>query len=266
MIPGTGSHIPSINTGQIPSVGSEIQVCTNADHSINTAIKLEVPFGAVSEINVQETDIYSQETFETLIQAQEQQKLPYFLALTRDSNGSIQAVDGTMFMRNYFKYGHEKSSATRGTIIEAQIYAIDSLKDAIFQNFCALSALKEQGHFAKFINACDPNLAPYFRGQERYYLGTFFEGVHDENEDSNSKDLEKAFFWYNKSAADGFFGGHLALATWYESGNEIVERSPEKAADHLKKSFEMVPPENPFSSQIANEIKKHEKDPAPTKI
>ncbi len=217
---------------------------TETDKQISTIFKLSIPFHSQETIDIKELDLYSRVSFQEVIQEQESQNFPYFLALTRDSSGKIEASDGTSLLRNYFKYGRRISPITQRPIIEAQIYQIDHLKDQIFKYLGNLSTIKEnQGHWLKFINACDPNLNPLDRGQERYYMGYAFEKGKKTTLGNwwVEPDLKKAFFWYNKSKEDQYFGGPLALAAWYEYGNSEVKASNEQLFENFKLVLDWIP-------------------------
>lgn len=244
MIPSCKS-IPSNSGGQ--PLNSTPQSEAVKDPLVNL-FQLSVPYKATSTVNVCEIDIYTQDTFENLILAKIALQWPYFLAVVEDVNHVIQFVDGIAFMRGYFKYGCKNSSTTRSSILDARIYQIDEIVGCTFQNLCTLSELlAHRQHFAKFINACDLTLDPKVRGQERYYMGAVFE-KGKKKEDGNiliSKNLDRSWFWYMKSAEDGYFGAHLALAAWYEKGNEKVEKSEADYYQHISLAEKTIPEENP---------------------
>lgn len=214
--------------------------------------QLAIPFEKVSTIDLKQKDIYLQESFEELIKERIDLNLPYFLAIAKDSFGSFHPIDATTFMRSYFKHDQKKSAVTRQELLNVQIYKLDSLKDKIFQPFCTLSQLTvAHGHYAKIINACDPNLTPALRGQERFYLGTIFEnGLIYEGQYLIYPNLERAFFWYKKSIEDNFLGGHVALAGWYEQGNDVVEKSDDHLIEHLIKLINCLSPCDTHSIQV----------------
>lgn len=237
----TATFSPSAN----PSGMGTCRHLSDLEARVQTVFQLSPPFASLSSINIHWMDIYSQETFNELIQEREKEGLPYFLAVTCDNAGTTQVVDGTAFIRSYFKHENHASPTTREGIREAQIYRIDSLKDQHFQFLCSLPQLTEnKGHFAKLINACDPNLTPVLRGQERYYLGAIFERGKASVSGTPLVvgDLNKSLFWYQKSIEDGYFGAHIALATWHERGNSLVARCKDKVIEHLTLATKCITP------------------------
>jgi hypothetical protein len=232
---------------------SSSNACFSEDITANATFPLSDSFLSTSSINIDTIDIYSQDYFRNLIQEREAQKLPYFLAVTEDTIGNIQAVDGTTFMRAVFKYGQVTSSTTRSSIQKARFYMINHIRDQVFQFVCNLEQVKEnKGHFAKFVNACDPDLDPKYRGLERFYMASIFEWgkLSSEGQVLAEKKIDQAFFWLNKSVEDGYFGAHIAFAHWYETGNDYVGKSSEKTFEHLKLALEKMPKDHPWSPGI----------------
>lgn len=233
---------------------------TSANGSIksteNSIFTLNPPYRGIKTVDISKIDAYTRQTFKSLIQEREQMELPYFIALV-DSPKETKIVDATQFFREHF----DRSRVYKPIIPNAKIYRIDKLADKVFDNFATLIEIfEDNGRLAKFMYACDPALDPQVRGEERNYLGSFFEEL-SQNVVNNKKEvikltLEKAFFWYRKSVEDGFFGGHMALACWYETGNAIVEPSLELSFEHARKARDTLPVNHPDYLRYKDGIQK----------
>jgi len=225
-----------------------------ASASVNLSFSLSLPFQEIRSVNLTDMiDVYSQERFQVLIQEREKNGLPYFLALTEDEHHNVQLVDGATFMRAFFKYGQVDSPTNRLPIQTARIYKINQIRDKIFEFVCNLENLRDhKDHFAKFVNACDLNLNPNFRSKEQFYMVTVFEqGFPNEKDQSIvERNLDQAFFWLNKSAAEGYFGAHVVLADWYEKGNEKVEPSEKLVLEHMQEAVNKVPKNHSLTQKI----------------
>jgi hypothetical protein len=210
------------------------------------------------QLDVNQIDTYAHRTFAKLIKAQTKAEMPYFAAVVLNPTNSkiSEVIDGTSFMRDHFKHGNPVSP-NRNHVEKTNIYQIDENETHYLCNLADLA--QRRSHFAKYLNACDLSLDPKLRGQERYYMGTVCEkGL--QREDGTyivEKDLKKAIFWYRKAIEDHYFAAHIALAFWYQTGNEVVKQSFDNYRDHLISAYKTVPLDNPQRNVIYNLFKEN---------
>jgi TPR repeat protein len=201
-------------------------------------------------------EVYTQDQFQPLINDAANKELPYyFMVVTKDKKNRLQALDASKFMQDFFQKGHKDSALNRVPIEDARFYMIktDKLKriqDRVFRTVCNLQGLREnRDHFAKLINACNPDLDPKERGRERFYMATCY--MRKEN-------FKEAFFWLNKSMEDGNYRASYVLASYYEKGLEgVVEKSLEKAAKCFQFALDNLPvTEGEYKAIMENDIKR----------
>jgi hypothetical protein len=208
-------------------------------------VKLSIPFEKIAEVDINEIDVMTQETFKNSIIERETEGCSFFLAFTKDTQRNIQKVNGTMFMRGFFKFNVNKSPTTRAKITKATIYEIKSLGDQVFNKFCDYGELRlNKDHYAKIINANDPDLDPKLRGEERFYMGScLLQGFKVKDKTLIEPDAKKAIFWFEKSREDKYFGANFTLITlWgkrqyekisaYDALNMCLEAANEVPESH----------------------------------
>lgn len=223
---------------------------------INNIFILAEPFNHLTTIDINEADIYTLDTFSDCIVRQEAAEMPFFLALTKDENGTIAAFNGFSFVHSYYDLRDHRSPITRARFVQAIVYKIDNLKDRIFQYFGDIFALYENKGAITFIKACNLDLKVKKRGKKRYLLATWYEmgTICDKDRNQKAQTLIKKnhdqyLFWLKKSVKDQYYLAHHLLAFNYEHGLG-VEKSEERAFKHALKAAELVLNHQIFASSI----------------
>jgi hypothetical protein len=219
---------------------------TSLSSSCDNALKLGAPslsnaaryfqispsFHNCEIVNFSEKDIFTQMSFDELKQQQENQGLPFFLAIIQDTNGVIHTVDAISLIAQKLKYKEMSLPGSKQQVLDGMIYKLEP-GSCLLDAFCSLNDIDNGStHFIMSILAADLNLSPTTRGVYRFYLGGFYHHINH--------DLKNAEFWYLKSIDDRCYAAHICLAGWYESGDYYV-KSTGKCVEELYKALQLCP-------------------------
>lgn len=206
------------------------------------------------EVNVSETELFTVDSFDNLIEENRNKGLPYFIVtINPHLKKKPTVVDATRFFLFYFdekECGKKRDPLTREEITSFNIYKSCKKTDQ-FKFFCNESTLnvEKNGHAAKFIyaSARDDELGIYFRSEEQYYLGEYYENKAflyvDKYSQADKLDLlplkafncfKKSQFWLKKSAESCNISAYISIAVQYLAGNVFLKTDAAEGLKYLK--------------------------------
>ncbi|CRX39086.1 hypothetical protein [Estrella lausannensis] len=233
----------------------------------------EAFLAAVANFSEDDVDLYTQCTFKELMQARKESGLPYFIAVVYadSSKGGLPSiVDGISFLRDYFRWGRVCHPTTRRPITSFLIFK--SSRGNPFKLFCSGNNIREcRDHFAKWINACDPDLKPILRGRERFYMACYYQDLAEralrdidalakrrpltnleifKQMEKREHFLDKHQYWLEKSADDEYLIAYVNLAYHYLTCFEDNSDAVKMALMYLRKAVAKVDYISPKTEKI----------------
>jgi len=196
-----------------------------------------------------ETDLYTSETFGTLIEHNFKRGIPYFVVTW----GNKSFADAASFMSSYYGYGHKRDPLRNDINIEAfRIYKLSPNKPP--KSFADKTTIRNshskddsfKDFYAKYIGASSSEVIgcpkERSRGEQRFYMASYYttkeESAQDEAKAVNY--FKKAQRWLDLAIQDDYPYAKL------QHIERLYDEEPEKA---LIEFAELIPKVNSAQEQ-----------------
>lgn len=250
--------------------------------NLNKSIQLEPPFKyeiedikktqSLEEVNLGDSDPFTQCTIKELVTEQYKHQLGYIIAIAQDTLNNVSIYDGCHLVRHYRVYGLKTSPFTRAAFKKIAFYRLPPPKKTSAHNsqadkspsswlkfnfVCQKEDLVSEEWFLNFISAHDlhveGNGVAAVRVGNQLKVGLIYEDpeaiaqnekivgkVRNKINDFFRTNTSEAFYWYQRAAEGGNPDAYMRLSHFYDQGLACTQSEVE-AFKCTQKAFELLP-------------------------